>query len=144
MVEAWVTVLVAVIVALSTLGATLIRDRFSAKRFERELERARQADYGQRRWEVRSEPLLRLRDELALMAVKESKVTGAAYAQHLLKDVKPKEELDRRLQEATKNRDDYLESGILQQVINMQTDEELINRFPKWDVLLIFRHVGVS
>ena len=65
------------------------------------------------------------------MSFLESEVTGAAYAQPLLKNGKQKEELDRRLQEATKNRNDYLESGILQQVINTQTDEELINRVEK-------------
>ena len=55
--EAWITVAVAFIVALSTLGATFIQNRHSAKRFERELERAREADYHQRRWEVRGEPI---------------------------------------------------------------------------------------
>ena len=117
--------------SLLTFFITKMQVSHSDKRLEMEIERAREADERRRRWEVRSEPLLRLRDELALMAVKESKVTGAAYGQHLLKDVKPKEELDRRLQEATKNRNDYLESGILQQVINMQIDEELINRVEK-------------
>ncbi len=96
-----------------------------------QLKQRNKIDSRQWRRKIRTEPLLRVRDELALMAVKESKVTGAAYGQHLLKDVKPKEELNRRLQEAIKNRDDYLESGILQQVINMQTDEELINRVEK-------------
>ncbi len=133
--EPWITVIVAGIVALSTLGASLgtafLQNRHSNRRFALEREKARKQDSMERRREVRSEPLLKLRTELARMAVKESRLTGVAYRQHMLKDVISPEELKRQLQEATKNRNDYLESGILQQVLNMQTDPELINRVEK-------------
>lgn len=129
--EAWITVVVAVIVALSTLGATYLQNRQSSKRFEKELTRQREIDKRQRKWEVRSEPLLKLRDELAHAAVKESEVTGAAYAQHLLKDIKTTEELNTRLERAIRDRDEYLKSGILTQILYTQTDQALINQVEK-------------
>ena len=60
--------------------------------------------------------------------IKESEVTGAAYAQHLVKGVKSKEELNIRLERAIRDRDDYLKSGILRQILYTQTDQELIKR----------------
>jgi hypothetical protein len=129
--EMWTTVLVALIVALSTLGATFIQNWYSKKRFMAELGRAIDVDARKRRREVRSEPLLRLRNELARMAVLESRLTGVAYRQHLLKDVIPPEKLREQLLEAIKNRDEYLESGNLQLILNMQTDQALINRVEK-------------
>ncbi len=126
--EAWTTVAIALIVALSTLGATFLQNRYSAKRFKKELERAREESQQKRQWEVRSEPLLKLRDELARAAIKESEVTGAAYAQHLLKGVKSKEELNIRLERALRDRNDYLKSGILRQILYTQTDQELVDR----------------
>ena len=129
--ETWTTILVALIVALSTLCATFIQSWHSNKRFKIELGRAIDVDTKKRRWEVRSMPLRRLRDELALMAVLESRLTGIAYRQHLLKDTIPEEKLKKQLQEAIKNRDEYLESGSLQQVLNIQTDPELIDKVEK-------------
>lgn len=129
--ETWTTVLVALIVALSTFGATFIQNWYSQKRFKVELGRAIDVDARKRRWEVRSEPLLKLRDELAHAAVKESEVTGAAYAQHLLKDVKTTEELNTRLERAIRDRDEYLKRGILTQILYTQTDQALINQVEK-------------
>jgi hypothetical protein len=57
--EAWVTVIVAFIVAASTLGATFLQNRHSSKRFERELKQQREIDYRQWKRNVRSEPLLK-------------------------------------------------------------------------------------
>jgi len=140
--ETWATVALVlgsnIIIGLSTFFATKIQVSHADRRFsielqiaqQRELE-ARNKELRERRREVRSEPLLKLRTELARMAVKESQLTGVAYRQHMLKDVISPEELKRQLHEAIKNRDDYLESGILQQVLNMQTDQELINRVEK-------------
>jgi len=56
--------------------------RHSDKRLEKELERAREADNRQWRREVRSEPLLKLRDDLARMANKQDKLVAAASRQH--------------------------------------------------------------
>ncbi len=120
--EIWATVVIAFIVALSTLGATIIQNRYSAKRFEKEFERAIVTYQRERRREVRSEPLIKLRNELARMAVLESMLTGVAYRQKSLKDVIPSEKLQEQLLEAQRRRDEYLESGNLQLVLNMQTD----------------------
>ncbi len=114
--------------SLLTFFITKMQVSHSDRRFEKGLERAKETDYQQRRREIGSKPLLKLRDELACATVKESEVTGAAYAQHLLKDVKPEEELNTRLERAIRDRNEYLESGILRQILYTQTDQELINR----------------
>ena len=114
--------------SLLTFFITKMQVNHSDKRQEKGFERMQEADYRQRRWEVKSKPLLKLRDELACASIKESEVTGAAYAQHLLKGVKSKEELNKRLERAIRDRNDYLKSGILRQILYTQTDQELINR----------------
>lgn len=80
--EAWVTVAVAFIVALSTLGATFLQNRHSNKRFEKELAKAREENQRKRRWEVRSEPLCKLRNELALMTFMQNRIIDLAEKQH--------------------------------------------------------------
>ncbi len=51
-------------------------------RFEKELARAREENQQKRRWEVRSEPLLKLRTELAQMASKLDKLARSAHQLH--------------------------------------------------------------
>ena len=113
---------------LFALIGVLFGGIFSYLSMKKQLKQQREIDSRQWRRNVRSEPLLKLRDELACASIKESEVTGAAYAQHLLKSVKSKEELNTRLERAIRNRDNYLKSGILRQILYTQTDQELINR----------------
>jgi hypothetical protein len=68
--DVWVTIVVAVIVALSTLSATWLQNRHSSKRLEIELKRQAEVDSHQWRRNVRAEPLLGLRKELAVFAKK--------------------------------------------------------------------------
>ncbi len=113
---------------LFALIGVLFGGLFSYLSMKKQLKQQGEIDSRQWRRNVRSKPLLKLRDELARAAIKESEVPGAAYAKHLLKDVKPKEELDTRLERAIRDRNDYSKSGILRQILYTQTDQELINR----------------
>jgi Na+/glutamate symporter len=54
----------------------------SDKRFKKELERAREESRQKRQWEVRSEPLLKLRTELAVMAVKLEDLAASSQRTH--------------------------------------------------------------
>ncbi len=121
-----ITIAVAIIVALSTLGATFLQNRHSSKRFEKELERAKETDYRQRRWKVRSEPLLKLRAELALMAAKEDKLV-ATITERIRLDVTVAE-ADKASQETLDDLKFYLASGDFRQTLFMQDDAELVNK----------------
>jgi len=127
MVEAWVTVLVAVIVALSTLGATFIQNRHSQKRFDKELERAREVDDRERRREVRGEPLLELRDKLASMACKYEKLVDTARRLSTRSDF-TYEETEKLLEETIDEDTILMASGNVQQILYMQYDTEIITR----------------
>jgi len=127
MVEAWVTVLVAVIVALSTLGATLIGNKFSAKRFEKELERAREVDKRERRWEVWSKPLRELKTELASMASKLDRLVKAAYHSHGMTTEQAKEEFEQAKSDWHK----YISSDNLSRALFILDDQEIIGLVKK-------------
>ncbi|MDP2917288.1 MAG: hypothetical protein Q8O16_05080, partial [Dehalococcoidia bacterium] len=122
--EAWVTVVVAFIVALSTLGATFLQSRYSAKRFEKEHERAIVTYYRERRKEVRSEPLLKLRGELALMATKGDRL--AKRGNDFTVPNKTEEQTNVALEEAIDDWNKYILGDYLQQTLNMQADLELV------------------
>lgn len=93
--EAWITVAVALIVALSTLGATFIQNRHSDKRSEKELERAREVDKRERRWEVYGKPLRGLKTELTSMASKLDRLVKTAYHSYGMATEQAKEEFER-------------------------------------------------
>ncbi|MBU2608824.1 MAG: hypothetical protein KKF26_05845 [Chloroflexi bacterium] len=118
------TVVVAIIVALSTLGATFIGNRLSSKRFEMELARQREVDERQRKWIVRSEPLLKLRSELAIMATKESKLVAVAYKQHTTRFLFSEEELKDTLDDSNS----YLASGDFANALLTLDDTEIVNK----------------
>ncbi len=129
--EIWATVAIAFIVALSTLGATIIQNRHSAKRFEKEFERAIVTDHRQRRREVRSEPLLKLRNELAHMATKQDKLVTASSTYLDLFGSSDREEIKEKGKELRDARNDwntYLASGILKQILFLQYDEEVVSK----------------
>jgi len=125
--EAWTTVIVALIVALSTLGATFIQGWRSNRRFKIELGRAIDVDIRKRRWEVRSFPLLKLRDELANMACKYEKLVDAAKKLSRSPDITHEEE-GKILAEIIDEDTIYMTSGNLQQILNIQYDTEIITQ----------------
>lgn len=125
--EPWITVLVAVIVALSTLGATWLQNKHSRKRFEKELEQQREMDSRQWRRKVRSEPLLELRTELANMASKLDKFVKLAYHSHGMATEQVKEEFER----AKNDWDSYLASDHLSQALFILDDQEIIDLVKK-------------
>jgi len=127
----WVTVLVALIVALSTLGATFFQNLFSNKRFKIELGRAIDVDSRKRKWEVRSEPLLKLRTELAIMATKQEKLAAASSTYLDLFGTDDMEEIKKKgkeLQDAKDNWDIYWASENLKRILFLQNDNEVVNR----------------
>jgi len=125
--ETWTTILVALIVALSTLGATFIQSWHSNKRFKIELGRAIDVDARKRRWEVRGEPLLKLRTELAIMATKQDRVVSAAHKLHTRFGM-TKEEAEQVLKNTVDSINTYLESGNFNQTLFMQFDKEIVDK----------------
>ena len=113
--------------SLLTFFITKMQVSHSDTRFEKELERAREADSHQRRWEVRSEPLLKLRAELALMACKYEKLVDAAKKLSRSPDITHEEE-EKILAEVINEDTIYMASGNLQQILNIQYDAEIITQ----------------
>jgi len=111
-----------------TFFITKMQVSHSDKRLEKELERAREADYRQRRREVRSEPLLKLRKELARMANKQDKLVAAASRQHTRIGGGTDEEAQKELQGAADDWNAYLASGDFAQALLMQYDTDLVNQ----------------
>ena len=114
--------------SLLTFFITKMQVRHSDRRFERELERAREADYHQRRWEVRGEPLLKLRIELARMANKQDNLVAAASRQHTRIGGGTGEEAERELQDAADDWNAYLASGDFAQTLLIQYDTDPVNQ----------------
>ena len=125
--DLWVTVVVAIIVALSTLGASFLQSWHSNKRFKIEIGRAIDVDERKRRREIRSEPLLKLRAELALMATKQDKLVASAHKLHTRFGM-TEEEAKKQLQENVDDINTYLASGNFQQTLFMQDDKELLDK----------------
>lgn len=123
--QAWTTVIVAFIVAASALGASFLQNWHSNKRFKIELGRAIDVDAKKRKWEVRSEPLLKLRAELAVMATKLEKLAkrGNAFV-----PIETEEQRKERLGKAEKDWRDYVSEDHLEKVLYSQFDAEIVNR----------------
>lgn len=113
------------IMAVVTFFATKIQVRHSDKRFERELERARESDYHKRRWEVRSVPLIKLRCELATMATKLEKLAKQGKAFTI---GKTKEQEQEALQQAENDWENYLKGDYLEKALYSQFDADIVNR----------------
>jgi hypothetical protein len=124
--------------ALLTFFITRMQVSHSDKRFEKELEKDIVTYHRQRRWAVRGEPLLKLRDELALMATKQDRLVSAAHILHTrfffatgtlhTKFGITKKEAQKRLQEATNDWNTYFASGEFAQTLFMQDDTKLVNK----------------
>ena len=113
--------------ALSALFVTKKQIKHSDRRFERELERAREVDSRQRKWEVRGEPLLKLREELAIMAVKLEDLVASSQRTHT-RFGGTQEEADKKLHKAVDDWNAYLANGGIAQTLFIQYDTELVNR----------------
>ena len=113
--------------ALLTFFITKMQVRHSDRRFERELKRARETDCHQRRWEVRGEPLLQMRTELAIMAVKLEELVASAQRTHT-RFGGTQEEVEKKLHEAVDDWNAYLANGGMAQTLFIQYDTELVNR----------------
>ncbi len=113
--------------SLLTFFITKMQVSHSDKRLERQLESAREADYRQRKREVWSEPLLKLRAELAYMAAKQDILVASAHRLHTRFGV-TEEEAKEALQEAGNDWNAYLASGNFAQTLFLQNDTELVSK----------------
>ena len=119
--------------ALSSLLAffiTKMQVSHSDKHFKKELERAREADYHQRRWEVRGEILLKLRAELARMTSKLDKLAKSAHLRSGFSYI-TEEQAKEALKEAINDWSNYISSDDLPQVLSIQYDIEIVNLVKK-------------
>lgn len=113
--------------ALLTFFITKMQVSHSDKRFEKEHERAIVMYHRERRREVRSAPLLKVRDELARMATMQNRVVNAANRLNT-GDGDAKEKATKELQDAMNDWNAYLSKGDLVQTLFIQCDSELFNK----------------
>ncbi len=111
--------------ALLTFFITKMQVSHSDKRLTKQLESAREADYRQRRREVRSEPLLKLKVQLAIMAAKQERMVDATRSWYGPIGTAQKEETKKELQEAVDDWRDYGRKGDFLQTLFLQYDPEL-------------------
>ena len=111
--------------AVLTFFITKMQVSHSDKRLEKELERAREAHERQRRWEVRSEPLLKLRHELAQMAFRLKTLVINTRGQHYRSDI-TEDEKNKELERAVGDLKVYLANGDFLQAFYLQYDAELL------------------
>lgn len=111
--------------SLFSLLLTRMQLKNADKRFERELDKAKEDTQRQRRWEVRSVPLLGLRDELAVMATKLEKL---AKQGNTFTVPKTTEQTRESLNQAVKDWETYVAGDRLEIVLYSQFDEEILNR----------------
>ncbi len=116
-----------IVSALLTFFITKMQVSHSDERLEKQLTRSREETQQKRRWEVRSEPLLKLRAELAIMASKLDKLVKAAYHSHGMATEQAKEEFER----AKNDWSSYLASDDLSQVLFILDDQEIIDLVKK-------------
>jgi len=136
--ETWATVALVlgsnVIIALTTFFATKMQVSHSDRRFqiEQQLEQQRiiremNENNRQRRREIRSEPLLKLRDELARMATKQDRLVSWAHRQHTRFGI-TEEEAKNQLQAAAEDWNTYIAGGDFTETLFLQYDTELVKR----------------
>lgn len=126
--ETWAIVVLVVGTNLGTALLALLgikkQLKHSDKRLARELEAKREAEEHNRKWVVRSQPLLELRAELACMA---ERLEGMVdLATQVIDGVtsNPDKTL-KDLEKAVKGWDAYCDSGKFYQAVHMQYDHEL-------------------
>ena len=137
--ETWATVVI-VLVSNAIIGAVSVLTvrkqlKHSREQFKMQQEAQKEADKHERQREVRSEPLLKLRAELARMAAKGEKVVDVAKSTvyKVLQDMefegwRDMEQVPNELTEALGDWNIYMVSGEFQQVLFMQYDVKLVER----------------
>ena len=113
--------------ALLTFFITKMQVNHSDKRLEKQLERAREVDKRERRWEVWGKPLRELKTELASMASKLDKLVKAAYHSHGMATEQAKEEFERAKSDWYK----YISSDNLSRALFILDDHEIIDLVKK-------------
>jgi hypothetical protein len=112
--------------ALLTFFITKMQVSHSDKRFEKEHERTITLYQRERQREVRSEPLLKLRNELAVMATKLEKL--AKQGKSFTVPNKTREQEKEALDKAEKDWNNYMAEDYLEKVLYSQFDAEIVNR----------------
>ena len=135
--ETWGVVAIVIVsnffVAATTYFTARMQVSRSDKRFEKELERAREIDFKERRREVRSQPLLKLKGELALMASKQDVLARAAHALHIYRgntavDIDIFKVIVKQVVEAAEDLSKYNREGELHRTLFLLDDAELVDR----------------
>ena len=111
--------------ALLTFFITRMQVSHSDKRLEKELERAREADERQWRRKVRGEPLLKLRDALAVMATRLHILVTNTQLPRNQSDIEEVE--NKESQRALEDWRDYMTRGEFLPTLYSQYDTELIH-----------------
>ena len=123
--ESWAVVTIVLgtnaITSLLTWFLTNRQLTHSDTRFERQLEAQREAERHNRRWSVRSEPLLKLREELARMAEKLEGMVDLAIQVVDGVSVTPGTTA-KELEKAARGWQAYFEGGSFYQAVHMQYD----------------------
>ena len=103
---------------------TRMQIKNSENQLEKRVQAEREADQRNRRWDVRSQPLLRLRAEIASMAVKLQ--TSVDLATQVIDGVTQSPDKARKdLEKSVKEWDAYIKSGEFYRVLHMQYDHDL-------------------
>lgn len=120
------------IIALATFFTTYLTTKMQIKnsdnRFKIELGRDIDVEKRKRKWEIRSEPLFELRNELAIMAVKLDNLVADAQRTHTNLLGGTKEEIDNQLKKSIDEWNSYRENGGIAKILFLQCDKELVNR----------------
>lgn len=129
--EAWATVTIVlgtnIITGLITLYITMTQMKHSEKQLQKQLESKTEAEARQRRREIKSEPLLKLRAELARMASKQQRLVALAHRQHTRSNLSD-EQVKKILQEAIDDWNKYMANGDLDRTLFIQDNVELIDK----------------
>ena len=112
---------------LFTLFGVILGGLFSYLGMRQQLKQRSEIDSRTWRREVRGKPLLKLRDELAIMACKYEKLVDTARKLSNSSDI-TYEETEKLLEEAIDEDTIHMASGNLQQILNIQYDTEIITR----------------
>jgi len=112
---------------LFTLVGVLAGGLFTYLGMRKQLEQQSKLDSRHWKREVRGEPLLKLRAELARMATKQEALVGAAHKLHTRFGI-TEEQAKEQLKEAVDGFNTYLASGSFQQTLFMQDDKGLLDK----------------
>ena len=110
---------------LFTLLGVIFGGFFSYLGMRQQLKQRSEIDSRTWRRKVRSDPLLKLRDELATMATKLEKLAkrGKSFT-----PIKTKEQEDEVLKQAVNDWTNYVKGDYLEKVLYSQSDAEILNR----------------